>query len=350
MLVLGIETSCDETAAAVVRDGHEVLSNVVYSQVAQHQPYGGVVPEIASRSHVEQLPGIVEQAMGEAGADWNALDAIAVTYGPGLASSLLVGVASARALALRLEKPLLGVNHLEAHLYSLFLGDQAPKPEQVGPMVVLLVTGGHTGLVAVDAVGRYRLLGQTLDDAAGEALDKGATLMGLGYPGGPAIEKAAQGGRRDFVEFPLGLRRPDGAAMIGGLRREFCFSFSGLKTALLYYLRDHPDVLPGHLSDVAASYQESVFDALLNRVQRVFGEEQTRVFACVGGVARNRRLREKLDALAARLGVTVHAAAPQFCTDNAAMIAALASTGLPATSIDLTEGDIQPNLPVGRAA
>lgn len=328
MKILGIETSCDETAAAVVDDGRAVRSNIVFSQIAKHRPYGGVVPEIASRSHVEELPGIIEQAMSTAGATWDSLDGVAATYGPGLASSLLVGLSAAKGLALRLGKPLIGVNHIEAHLYSLFLGENAPRPEQVCPLVALMVSGGHTSLVRVDRVGSYRVLGQTLDDAAGEALDKGANLLGLGYPGGPAIEKAARDGDPTFVDFPRGMTHRPHGAQIGGMDADLCFSFSGLKTSLLYYLRDHPGVLEnGALPDIAASYQEAVFDALVGRLDRAVGKERVKTVGCVGGVSRNRRLRALMDGMAARRGVSLMLAPLEFCTDNAAMVAALAGAG-----------------------
>ena len=345
MLILGIESSCDETAAAVVRDGREVLSNIVLSQIAQHRPYGGVVPEIASRAHVEAIGPVVQDAMREAGVDWKELDQIAVTQGPGLASSLLIGMTAARGLALRLNKPLNGIHHLAGHLYSVFLDPATPSPEELCPMIVLLVTGGHTMLVRVDDVATHHLLGQTLDDAVGEALDKGATLMGLGYPGGPEIERAAAGGDPHRHAFPLGLRGGTGIVS-GGLPRERCFSFSGLKTALLYLLRDHPEYARGDaLADLAASYQEAAFDALLDRLERVLDEEQVRHFACVGGVARNQRLRAKMDALAQRLGVRYYVAPMAYCTDNAAMIAGLAGAmTLRGHSIRPAE-DVHPNLP-----
>lgn len=347
MRVLGIETSCDETAAAVVDDGRHVASNVVLSQIKDHMPYGGVVPEIASRLHVEMLPGIVEQALRQAGADWNDLDGIAVTRGPGLSSSLLIGLASAKALALRLDKPLIGINHLDAHLYSVFLSPDTPPPAETCPMVTLLVSGGHTLLVETTAPGSIRLLGETLDDAAGEALDKGATLMGLSYPGGPAIERAAQNGRRDAVEFPRGLQRATGEPD-DGVRRDLCFSFSGVKTALLYYLKKHPiDGNEQHLADVAASYQEAVFASLVDRLERAAREVGATTIACVGGVARNKRLRGLLDDLAGRMGVPLLLAKPEFCTDNAAMIAALAGTLSPWPDLRLDDLDADPNLPVG---
>jgi N6-L-threonylcarbamoyladenine synthase len=348
MLILGIETSCDETAAAVVRDGRDVLSNSVYSQVAQHAEFGGVVPEIAARSHVEILPGTLERAMRESGVEWASLDAVSVTCGPGLATSLLVGLSAAKALAYRLARPLRHMNHLEAHLYSVFLDPAAPAVEEACPMLVLLVTGGNTVLVRMDGIGRYHVLGQTLDDAAGEALDKGATLMGLGYPGGPAIEATAQGGNPHSFRFPRGLEHPHGPERIHGMDRRFCFSFSGLKTALLYYLRDHPDALRGEgLADVAASYQEAVFDALLRRVDVAIQPVPPRTFACVGGVARNRLLRSKLAGALAGTGIHTLFAPPQYCTDNAAMIAGLAGhPGGPLPLDDPFAADIQPGLTI----
>jgi N6-L-threonylcarbamoyladenine synthase len=354
--VLGIETSCDETAAAVVEDGRRVLSNVVYSQIARHQPYGGVVPEIASRAHLETLPGVLDEALRQAGVDWSGLDGLAVTYGPGLASSLLIGLTMARALALRLDKPCIGINHLEAHLYSIFLpsdrpsspdlrpltSDLRPLTSDLSPLLVLLVTGGHTALIRMEGVGRYRLLGQTRDDAAGEALDKGAKLLGLGYPGGPAMEKAAGGGDPAFIDFPRGLiRRADAP----GAEDPYAFSFSGLKTALLYYLRDHPEAAGnGGLKDIAASYQEAVFDALADRAERALRREDVGALACVGGVARNQRLRSKLADLAARHRVPFHIAPFEYCTDNAAMVAALAGRLNWSRAPSAHDLDVQPGL------
>ena len=346
MNVLGIETSCDETSAAVVRDGTQVLSSIVFSQVAEHRPYGGVVPEIASRRHVEELPAIVERALAQSGLGWGDVDEVAVTHGPGLASSLLIGLTAAKALALRLGKPLAGVNHVEAHVHSLFLGAGAPAPREVCPVLVLMVSGGHTGLLRMDGPGAYRLLGQTLDDAAGEALDKGAHVLKLGYPGGPAIEKAAAGGDPGFVRFPRGMEGQAPGESTGGLDRDLCFSFSGLKTALLYYVRGRPAVLSdGSLKDVAASYQEAVFDALLARTERAIRRSRVAALGCVGGVARNRRLRAQLEALAAREGVRLLLAAPEFCTDNAAMVAAVAGT--PGALVRRGELDVRPDLAAG---
>ncbi len=327
MLILGIETSCDETSAAVVADGREVRSNIVLSQAAEHAQYGGVVPEVASRRHLEALPDVTRQALDQCGADWYDIDSIAVTQGPGLASSLLMGVTTARALSLRLDIPLLGINHLQAHLYSVFLGSDLSMDE-ICPMVVLLVSGGHTMLVRVDDVRNFTVLGHTLDDAAGEALDKGATVLGLGYPGGPAIEKAAQGGNPGRIDFPRGILKGKGRggeALIDGMRRDCCFSFSGLKTALLYHVRNHPESRAGEdLGDVAAAYQEAVFDSLLDRLENAVVHEKVRAIACVGGVARNKRLRTMLESTSERLGSRLLIAPFEYCTDNAAMIAGLA--------------------------
>jgi N6-L-threonylcarbamoyladenine synthase len=249
-----------------------------------------------------------------------------VTHGPGLASALLVGLAAAQALALRLDVPLLAVNHLEGHLYSLFLDEAAPAFNDALPCLALIVSGGHTQLIRVEAPGVYRLLGQTLDDAAGEALDKGAKLLGLGYPGGPLIERAAQGGEPQRIKFPRG--QPTAGA--GGLDPELCFSYSGLKTALLYHLKAQPAAAqPPELAHTAASYQEAVFDALIERSTRALAREHVKFFGCCGGVSNNTRLRAKLAELAAQHGVPLLLAPPKFCTDNAAMIAAAAARQLP---------------------
>jgi N6-L-threonylcarbamoyladenine synthase len=330
MKVLGIETSCDETSAAVADGPRRVLSNVIHTQIAQHQPYGGVVPEVAARSHVERLPGILAEAMRQADVGWEAIEAVAVTSGPGLATSLLVGVSAAKALAIRLGRPLHSVHHLDGHLHSIFLDPGFPGELRAADGLALLVSGGHTSLVRIRGGRRGGLLGATLDDAAGEALDKGAKLMGLGYPGGPAVEKAAAGGDPDRHAFPRGLGPGTQNAPCGGMRRDLCFSFSGLKTALLYHLRGRPaDLDPaGGLPHVAASYQEAVVDALIGRVRRAVELTRPAFLACAGGVARNRRLREKLGAFAAAAGIPLMLAPPEFCTDNAGMIAAAAAAGL----------------------
>ncbi|NKB25703.1 MAG: tRNA (adenosine(37)-N6)-threonylcarbamoyltransferase complex transferase subunit TsaD [Kiritimatiellae bacterium] len=323
--ILGIETSCDETSAGVVSDGINVLSNIVFSQIADHTPYGGVVPEIAARSHVEVLSSVIEEALSVSESTWTDIQAIAVTRGPGLASSLLVGVSAAKAIALRLCKPFIGVNHLRAHLHSIFLNQpsffEEFRSRKTGPILILLVSGGHTCLVRLTGVNESELLGQTLDDAAGEALDKGARLLDLSYPGGPAIEKAAKGGNPYSISFPFVPKLKTGS-MTGSLNPDFCFSFSGLKTALRYYVQNHPE--QGDLKDVCASYQEAVFNMLMDRTTHVLQKEkQITTLACVGGVARNQLLRSKLKMLADQSGVDLVLTESEFCTDNAAMIAGL---------------------------
>jgi N6-L-threonylcarbamoyladenine synthase len=323
MNILGIETSCDETAAAVVRDGHTVLSNIVYTQIAHHRPYGGVVPEIASRKHVEHLPDVITEAVTTSGVGWDGLDAIAVTRGPGLASSLLVGLAGAKGLAIRLNKPLIGINHLEGHIYSIFLDHPEMPPAPLCPFLALIVSGGHTCFIQVNSIGSYTLLGRTIDDAAGEAFDKGANLLGLGYPGGPAIDKAARSGNPAFVSFPRGFVRKLQTRMPGLIPRN-CVSFSGLKTALLYYIKDHPlgNGSEADVNNLAASYQEAIVDTLTQRASHV--SESAKVFAVVGGVSLNKRLRETMAAMVEKRRLRLILAAPHYCTDNAAMIAGLA--------------------------
>ncbi len=346
MLVLGIESSCDETAAAVVRGGREVLSSVVNSQIASHRPYGGVVPEIASREHVGNFPVVAAEAVARAGIAWEALDAIAVTHGPGLVSSLLIGLSGARALGQALGKPVWGVNHLEAHVAGMFLDPAAPAPDEACPALVLMVSGGHSCLVEMLGVGRYRLLGQTLDDAAGECLDKGANLLGLGYPGGPVIERAAQGGDPAYVKFPRGLEHAKNRTTDNGLEIETCFSFSGLKTALLYHLKNHPEDRARHLADLAASYQEAVMDSLALRAERALANTGARTLACVGGVAKNASLRGKLEALARRRRARLLLTPLAFCTDNAAMVAAAAGLRAGAGLANPPAVEADPSLPL----
>jgi N6-L-threonylcarbamoyladenine synthase len=304
--VLGIETSCDETAAAVVRGGIDVVSSVVSSQVDLHARFGGVVPEIAGRAHLDLLGPVVAEALVEAGVDPAAgeLRAVAATVGPGLIGSLLVGVSAAKAYAMAWGVPFIGVNHLEAHLYAAFL----EEPDLPTPLVVLLVSGGHTLLILMEGRGRYRVLGQTIDDAAGEAFDKVARLLGLGYPGGPVIEKAAVDGDPTAIAFPRGLRDEG-----------YDFSFSGIKTSVVHYVRKHPDA---SLADVAASFQEAVVDVLVAKARRAAAETGA-VGICVGGgVAANGPLRERvLDACIAD-GLRPFLPSRSLCTDNAAMVAA----------------------------
>lgn len=345
MNVLGIETSCDETAAAVVRDGRQVLSSIVFSQTHLHAPYGGVVPEVASRCHVETLPSVIDEALSKAGLAWGEIDMVAGTYGPGLASSLLVGLSAAKGLAMRLGKPFCAINHIEAHIYSVFLGDGAPRPEEVCPFIVLVVSGGHTCLIRVERVGSYKLLGRTIDDAAGEAFDKGANLLGLGYPGGPVIDRVSKTGRMDYVKFPRGKHR----YVMGhnaGLDPELCFSFSGVKTSLLYYLKNNP-IVPGddRTASIVASYQEAIVDALIDKCRKTLtGGVQ---LAAAGGVSLNSRLRARLGELAAEKNVGLMLAAPSYCADNAAMIAGLAGAGSGIKGPESMDIDVFPNLELG---
>ena len=304
--ILAIETSCDETAAAVVADGHDVLSSVVSSQVDMHARFGGVVPELASRAHVELLTPVVAEALVEAGLDGYGLHAVAATVGPGLVGSLLVGVSAAKALALVWGLPFIGVNHLEGHLYASFLEEPSLEP----PLVVLLVSGAHTMLVAMEAPGRYRLLGSTIDDAAGEAYDKVARFLGLGYPGGPAIDRLAMEGDPKAIPFPRSMKDEG-----------YDFSFSGLKTSVITYVRKHPDV---SAADVAASFQEAVVDVLVAKARRAAQEIGATGICLGGGVAANSALRERiLDACIAD-GLRAFLPSRAMCTDNAAMIGAAA--------------------------
>lgn len=303
-VVLGIETSCDETAAAVVRRGETVLSSVVSSQVDIHARFGGVVPEIASRAHVELLVPVVAEAMIEAAAEGPGLACVAATSGPGLIGSLLVGVSAAKALALAWDVPFVAVNHLEAHLYASFLED----PDLSLPLVVLLVSGGHTMLVHMRGHGDYEILGSTLDDAAGEAFDKVARYLGLGYPGGPAIDRLAQSGDPTAIAFPRAM-----------LDEGLDFSFSGLKTSVVNHVRRHPDV---DGADVAASFQQAVVDVLVTKARRAARQVGAAGLCLGGGVAANSRLREQfLDGCEAD-GLRAFLPSREMCTDNAAMVAA----------------------------
>jgi len=302
--ILGIETSCDETAAAVVVDGRDVRSSVVSSQVDLHARFGGVVPEIASRAHVELLTPVMAEALVEAGVGDGDIDAVAATIGPGLIGSLLVGVSAAKALSLVWGVPFVGVNHLEAHLVASFL----EEPDLELPLVVLLVSGGHTMLVELQEIGRYRLLGQTIDDAAGEAFDKVARFLGLGYPGGPAIDREAMSGDPEAIRFPR-------AMMDEGLD----FSFSGLKTAVINHVRKHPDV---GTADVCASFQQAVVDVLVEKARRAAREVGAKGLALGGGVAANSQLREVFLDVCSEEGVHGFLPSRAMCTDNAAMVAA----------------------------
>jgi N6-L-threonylcarbamoyladenine synthase len=304
-LVLGIETSCDETAAAVLGPGQRVLSSVVSSQVDVHARYGGVVPELAGRAHLELLGPVVADALAQAGATGRPpVDAVAVTSGPGLMGSLLVGLSHAKGLAMAWGVPFIGVNHLEGHLFAALLD----YPDLEWPLVVLLVSGGHTLLVLVEGLGRYRLLGQTVDDAAGEAFDKVARFLGLGYPGGPAIDRVATEGDARAFAFPRAL-----------LDSGYDFSFSGLKTAVVRQVEREPGA---DSADVAASFQEAVVDVLVAKARRAVADTGARGLCLAGGVAANSLLRARVEAACAEDGVAALIPSRAMCTDNAAMIAA----------------------------
>lgn len=304
--VLGIETSCDETAAAVVKDGREIVSNVIASQAKIHESYGGVFPEIASRQHILHIVPVVEQALSEAGPSLPEMGAVAVTYGPGLAGSLLVGVNMAKSLAVATGLPLIGINHLEAHIYANWLD---PEEQIVFPLVCLIASGGHTNLVLMTDHGHYEPLGQTLDDAAGEAFDKVSRLLGLGYPGGPEIERVAKNGDPTAFDFPRAW-----------IRGTHDFSFSGLKTAVLYLVReyDSADDLP--VADMAASFQAAVVEVLVEKTRLAAEESRARQVLLAGGVAANTLLRKQM---AENIGIPVLCPPPIHCTDNAACVAAL---------------------------
>lgn len=307
MLVLGIETSCDETAAAVVRDGREILSDVVSTQIEIHRRWGGVVPELASRNHVLQVMPVVDEAMEKSGVSLDEIDGIAVTSGPGLIGALLVGVQVGKAIAWAKKKPIVGVNHLEGHLLAIRLGEDAPEP----PFLGLVVSGGHTSLYAVEDYGRYRLLGATLDDAAGEAFDKVAKLLGLPYPGGVEIDRLAKEGDPKAIRFPRGMTK----------RASLDFSFSGLKTAAMYHLQKHGIPEGQALADFCASVQEAIADVLTRKALRAARQAGMRRLVLCGGVAANSRLRALALERGADSEIDVHVPEKRLCTDNGAMIA-----------------------------
>ena len=309
MKVLGIESSCDETAAAVVAGGRTILSSVVASQVDVHRPYGGVVPELASRQHIQAVVPVVTRALAEAGLSPPDLDAVAVTRGPGLIGSLLVGFSFAKAYAWALGRPWVGINHLEAHVHAVFLGDDPPP----FPFVVLMVSGGHTCLYHVTAPTVMELMGQTRDDAAGEAFDKVAKMLDLGYPGGVAIDRLAPRGDGARIAFPRPFLDRDG----------FDFSFSGLKTAVLRHLQTHPAPSDAETAHIVASFQEAVVDVLAGKALAAARIKGCDHLALVGGVAANSRLRARLRADAAAAGISVHIPPVSLCGDNAAMVAAV---------------------------
>jgi len=331
MTILGIESSCDDTAAAILTDDL-VRANVVSSQDDVHEEYGGVVPELASRNHQRLIVPITEAALDEADMSLTDVGAVAVTYGPGLPGSLLVGLSFGKALARGLSVPAIGVNHLEGHVCSVDLESPPPRP-----YLCLIVSGGHTELVHVERNQQYQVLGRTRDDAAGEAFDKVAQLFGLGYPGGPVIDRMAEDGDPTFHSFPR-------SSLEG-----FDFSFSGLKTSVLYYLRDHSDaererLLDEHVEDLCASVQAAVIDVLVDAVRRAVWETEVESVAVVGGVAANSVLRRRIADLGGQEGVGVYVPDAAYCTDNAAMIAKVGQYGLEAGNQDLSTLDVDPNL------
>ena len=305
--ILGIESSCDETAAAVVKNGREVLSNIISSQVPIHRKFGGVVPEIASRKHIENVLPVIDEALQQAKVDIKEIDGIAVTYGPGLVGALLVGLSAGKALAFALDKPLLGVNHLEGHVFANFLVDEELEP----PFMALVVSGGHTALMKVKDYNNFELLGQTRDDAAGEAFDKIARVMGLQYPGGPEIELLAKGGNPTAIDFPRAL-----------LDKSYDFSFSGLKSSVINYL--HTEKQSGrevNRADVAASFQAAIIDVLVKKSVHAMEASGLKKIVLAGGVSANKTLQAELGAAVEAIGVKLVHPKPVLCTDNAVMIA-----------------------------
>lgn len=330
MLLLGIETSCDETAAAVVKDGREVLSHVLYSQERIHRKYGGVVPELACRQHAAVISEVVATALEKAGLDFRDLSGVAVTQGPGLMGALLVGVSYAKALAYRHGLPLIGVNHLEGHIAAVHLENRTVDL----PAAALVVSGGHTNLYSIPVDGPLKLLGQTVDDAAGEAFDKGAKMLGLPYPGGPAIDRMAETGDPTRIAFPRPHLKKDSLDM----------SFSGLKTALRYYLErsGFPDTRTVHVPDVAAAFQQAIVDVLVEKTLSAAEQCRVKTVFVTGGVAANTALRERLGEVCRTRGLSLRIPSPTYCTDNGAMIAA-------AGYYRMIRRERSPRLPAGAA-
>lgn len=332
--ILAVESSCDETAAAVVKNGRWVLSNVISSQIALHTLYGGVVPELASRKHIENIDGVITQALADAGMTLAEMDAIGVTYGPGLVGALLVGVAEAKAIAFAADKPLIGVHHIEGHICANYIEDKTFEP----PYIVLVVSGGHTHLVYVSDYGKYEILGRTRDDAAGEAYDKVARAIGMGYPGGPKIDAAAKKGNPDAIPFPRVFLEGD----------SYDFSFSGLKSAVLNYVNKQKmtggPIVP---EDIAASFQQSVVEVLVEKTIKAAKEHGMKKIALAGGVASNSALRAGMRAACEREGFSLNIPSPLLCTDNAAMIGCAAYYEYLAGVRDGWDLNANPNLKLG---
>ncbi|AZO96480.1 tRNA (adenosine(37)-N6)-threonylcarbamoyltransferase complex transferase subunit TsaD [Halocella sp. SP3-1] len=311
VLILAVESSCDETAAAVVKNGLDVLSNIVASQIDLHRKYGGVVPEIASRKHLELINPVIEEALQTARVTYDQIDGVAATYGPGLVGGLLVGLSAAKALAYVLHKPFIGVNHIAGHIYANFISNPQIEP----PVVCLTISGGHTDLLYFKELGDYQILGRSRDDAAGEAFDKIARVLEIGYPGGPAVEKISKEGDPVAVDFPRPFINED----------NYDFSFSGLKTAVINYI--HNQKQKGkklHIPDIAASFQQAVIDVLLNKVMKAVQEREAKSVILSGGVAANKTLRQQLSVALAEEDLPLYTPSLKLCTDNAAMIGAAA--------------------------
>ncbi len=335
MLLLTIESSCDETSAAVVRDGREILSNVIASQVDVHALYGGVVPELASRKHMEAVAVVIDDALRKAGVALADIEGIAVTRGPGLVGALLVGLSMAKAMALSLEIPLVGVHHMEGHILAPLL-----EQDIAFPYLALAVSGGHTHLYRVDGIGRYKTLGRTLDDAAGEAFDKVSKLLGLGYPGGAVIDRLAADGNPKAFDFPRPLLK----------KSSFDFSFSGVKTALLYYVQSQDGPIEGaHLCDVAASFQQAVIEVLCKKTLYAARDTGLDRIVVAGGVACNKGLRAMMNEQAAKEGLQVFFPSPILCADNAAMLGVAGDAYLTAGCVADLDLNARANWPLDQA-
>ncbi len=322
MKILAIETSCDETSVAIIEDGTKILSNIVASQIEFHKKYGGIVPEIASRKHIEVISLVAKEALEEAKVDLKDIDAVAVTFGPGLVGSLLVGICYAKAIAYALNVPLIGINHIEGHIYANFLGkDKPPK----FPFICLIVSGGHSHLVLVKDHGVYETLGRTRDDAAGEAFDKVARFLGLGFPGGPIIDELAKKGNPNAINFPRAMLARRSPRDEGGMEKEYGydFSFSGIKTAVVYHVKKSgtKDLPSGsNLNDLASSFQAAVVDMLTHKTIKAAKDKKIKTIVLAGGVSANSELRRKLKEAAKAEGLEIHIPPVELCTDNAAMI------------------------------
>lgn len=332
MLILGIETSCDETSASVVKNGNVIVSNIIRSQDEIHAPFGGVVPELASRKQLENIGWVVKESLNRTNIPLEKIDAIAVTHGPGLAGSLLVGVEFAKALSYSLSVPLVGINHIHAHLYAIFL----EKPEIKFPYIGLVISGGHTSLFFVKDLINYSFLGQTRDDACGEAFDKGAQILNLGYPGGPVIDRISKTGNPSAIKFPRAR-----------LQNPFDFSFSGLKTSLLRYVQKKGKITKKELPDIAASYQEAIVDVIVKKTILAAEHKKIDTIVAGGGVAANSRIREKFEEEGKNRNLKIYFPRQlKLCTDNAAMVAGLGYWMLKKNTVSTYLLDAKPNLQI----